>query len=138
MASEQNAGTFALLHRKKHTRQEWLRKFQQCGSCCHYCEKPLTIDTATKDHQTPTCRGGSDAIDNIVPACLDCNQRKAWRTEQEFLAVRYSLSTNMRGVGGIGNPKSRPSLDERLNEPGMLKKVIHERERISWAWRHPA
>jgi hypothetical protein len=29
------------------------------------------------------------------------------------------------------------SLEERFNEPGLLKKVVGERERVSWAWRNP-
>jgi 5-methylcytosine-specific restriction endonuclease McrA len=31
-------------------------------------------------------RGGSNAIDNILPACSACNQRKHLLTEAEFRA----------------------------------------------------
>src|ERR1700727_1978988 len=67
-----------------HTRYEWLQKFKECGRKCYYCEVPLAPGFTTKDHLTPLCRGGSDRIDNIVPACKPCNQMKAWRTEDEF------------------------------------------------------
>ena len=125
--------------RRNHTRQEWIAKMASHGLQCHYCECSLTTETVTKDHLTPTCRGGSDLIENIVPACLPCNQKKTWRTEAEFLAVRPFLSTGLGGTSFIKPPApARLSLEERFNEPGLLKRVIGERERVSWAWRNPA
>jgi uncharacterized protein YjhX (UPF0386 family) len=123
---------------RQHTDAQWKKKFNECGRACHYCHKSLTLDEATKDHQTPLCRGGSDKIENIVPACIECNQRKAWRTEEEFLKVLPMLSTKRRN-SLRGNPykKAKTSLEERENEPGLLKKVVTERERTSWAWRNP-
>ena len=41
----------------------------------------------TKDHVIPISRGGSDAIDNIVGACLTCNKRKHRKTGDEFFEV---------------------------------------------------
>jgi 5-methylcytosine-specific restriction endonuclease McrA len=38
------------------------------------------------DHRVPLARGGSNAIDNILPACRSCNQRKALMSEDEFRA----------------------------------------------------
>jgi len=38
------------------------------------------------DHRTPLARGGSNAIDNILPACAPCNLRKSRMTEPEFRA----------------------------------------------------
>lgn len=29
------------------------------------------------DHLTPKSRGGDKSIDNIAPACIECNQKKA-------------------------------------------------------------
>lgn len=121
-----------------HTREEWLAKIRQHGMVCHYCELPLTVENLTKDHLTPICRKGSDKIDNIVPACLPCNQMKAWRTEEEFLEVREFLSTRRTNLRGMPNPKTCLSLEERFDEPGLLRKVKSEREKTSWAWRHPA
>jgi 5-methylcytosine-specific restriction endonuclease McrA len=51
---------------------------------CTYCQTtgvPLEID-----HVVPQSRGGSDRIANLVIACHSCNQRKADRTIEEFLA----------------------------------------------------
>lgn len=119
-----------------HTREEWM-DLLGTSPRCHYCGIALTGTTATKDHLTPTCRGGSDLIGNIVVACLSCNQMKSWRNEEEFRAAMPYLSTRCIRAGGKHKPKTSPSLEERINEPGLLKRLKAERERTSWAWRNP-
>lgn len=44
-------------------------------------EGPLQVD-----HRIPLARGGSNSIDNILPACGRCNRRKHLMTEAEFRA----------------------------------------------------
>lgn len=67
------------------TAQEWLALVEQHGSCCAYCETPS--DRLEADHRVPLCRGGSNLIENILPACITCNRRKHRKTEQEFRAL---------------------------------------------------
>jgi hypothetical protein len=100
---------------------------------CIYCATPLSFNDATKDHLTPTCRGGTDKISNIAPACLSCNQAKGWRTEEEF---RLYISTKHTARARNTYIKPSPALEETINEPGLLKKLTNERERVSWAWRN--
>jgi len=48
---------------------------------CQYCGKrgvPLTID-----HVMPKRRGGKDTWENLVTACIDCNNAKGDRTPEE-------------------------------------------------------
>ena len=45
------------------------------ASACHYCGGPAQ----SRDHVVPRSRGGRNIAENIVPACLPCNQRKADR-----------------------------------------------------------
>lgn len=56
-----------------HSLKEWTCLIDKYNNCCFYCgmHKPLT-----KDHIVPISKGGSDNIDNIVPACVSCNSRK--------------------------------------------------------------
>lgn len=131
--------------KNSHTEQEWQKKFFAMDAKCHYCGKGLSLKEATRDHRTPKCRGGSDRIWNIVPACLPCNQKKGWRTEAEFLRARpvfdqerKALSTNPQPRPAIDKPKPCTLSGEEMNEPGLLKKLTFERERVSWAWRNPA
>jgi 5-methylcytosine-specific restriction endonuclease McrA len=49
-----------------------------CGGRCHYCETPLhPFRTFTVDHVIPRCRGGTNALSNLVGACPSCNGEKA-------------------------------------------------------------
>jgi hypothetical protein len=124
-----------------HSEREWQQKFFGCAMRCFYCNEPLTLKTATRDHRTPLCRGGSDEIWNIVPACLPCNQKKGWRTVNEFLEKRSSIAKHVRRnsqpLAGALKPISRVSLEEKADERGLLKKIVSEREQVSWAWRNP-
>jgi hypothetical protein len=115
---------------------EWEGKFFRLGRCCYFCGNPLTIRSATKEHLTPKSRGGSDELLNIVPACWRCNHLKGTRTAEEFrrdFPKICKLST--------ANPTlttSTPVISyEEKNEPGLLKRLVHEQERASWAWRNP-
>ncbi|HTP79622.1 MAG TPA: HNH endonuclease [Bacteroidota bacterium] len=48
---------------------------------CQYCGKAdLTL---TVDHVIPKARGGSDTWENLVAACVHCNNRKGDRTPHE-------------------------------------------------------
>lgn len=122
-----------------HSDREWQRKFFAMGKCCFYCSAPLTLKTAHKEHKTPRCRGGSNRIQNIVPSCDVCNQTKTWRTDAEFITERERLFAQKSQVSrSIYKPSFSTALEVTNNEPGLLKKVVSERERLSWAWSNPA
>ena len=139
MAEELEPQLFPHISTKRHSRRDWIQKLQECGCKCYYCEEPLTMETATKDHRTPTCREGSDGIENIVPACLRCNQMKSWRTEAEFLRAYPQLAQKWEAIGRIPKPNYVLALEDRIAEPGLLKRIISKRDgmRTSWAWRNP-
>ena len=123
------------LNRKKHSRLAWIKRFLQHGPQCHYCKLRLTLDTAVKEHLIPICRGGADSMENIVPACEDCNDMKAWRTADEFVRDREMLLSR-RTIARTKTPPSATLLSlEEANEPGLLKKLTLERESQSHWWR---
>src|SRR5258708_10520551 len=43
-----------------HTVREWQIKFFAMGAKCYYCETPLLLKDAEREHRTPKCRGGLD------------------------------------------------------------------------------
>ena len=52
------------------------------GRCAYRGEAgPLQVD-----HRIPLSRGGTNAIDNVLPACRTCNTQKGQMTETEFRA----------------------------------------------------
>lgn len=53
---------------------QWAEKLRAHQYTCFYClsnKKKLTMD-----HVDPLSKGGRHHIDNVVPACADCNNRK--------------------------------------------------------------
>ncbi|HWP44631.1 MAG TPA: HNH endonuclease, partial [Blastocatellia bacterium] len=50
---------------------------------CQYCGKRGGAFDLTIDHILPASRGGGNSPDNLVTACLPCNQRKGNRTPEE-------------------------------------------------------
>ncbi len=63
---------------------------------CHWCQTPLTMETATVDHRIALSRGGLHNDNNMVLACGPCNQNKDSRmptydTIQDLLKARGML-----------------------------------------------
>jgi len=124
-----------------HTNRQWLGKFFNCGMRCYYCLKPLSLlpgddqmEIATKDHLTPTSRGGTDYISNIVPACFECNRLKGNMTEAEFRKAFHTAFVSV--CKGVGTADTNMTLEAREERPtNLLRK---ENESVSWAWRNPA
>jgi 5-methylcytosine-specific restriction endonuclease McrA len=115
-----------------HTERQWEGKFFRCGMRCYYCEKPLVLAEATKDHLTPVSRQGLDVISNIVPACIDCNRKKGSMTEAEF---RAGFSTAQKKFTRISKPSSAMNLKDRDEKSEFDLRL--ESESVSWAWKHP-
>ena len=59
------------------TRRNILRRDDHA---CQYCG---STDRLTLDHVYPKSRGGADAWENLVAACVPCNNRKGNRTPDE-------------------------------------------------------
>ena len=71
------------------------------GACC-YCARKLTRSEATYDHVIPRSQGGKTTWDNVVIACIPCNQAKGGRTPEQAKMhlrtrpVRPKVLPNMR------------------------------------------
>ena len=57
---------------------------------CQYCGRAVTRAEATWDHVTPRAQGGRTCWENIVIACVPCNQNKGGRTPEQ---ARMKLRT---------------------------------------------
>lgn len=76
-----------------HTLEELRRKFMLLGDVCFYCGVggDLTID-----HDIPISRGGTDNIENILPACRSCNSSKNAKTAHEFLSKKATKASAIK------------------------------------------
>ncbi len=50
---------------------------------CWYCGEEM--ESPTKEHVVPVCRGGPDSLTNLVMACRPCNERKGRKLPEEWL-----------------------------------------------------
>lgn len=57
-----------------HSPEEWVFLKSLFGGLCVICGKPCA--KLVKDHIRPIFQGGSDAIENLQPACQRCNSQK--------------------------------------------------------------
>lgn len=64
------------------------------NGCCQYCGSKVSRTEFTYDHVTPRKQGGQTTWENIVIACIGCNQRKGGRTPQQ--AQMYPLRTPVK------------------------------------------
>lgn len=61
---------------------------------CQYCWMRVSRSEATYDHVLPRAQGGKTTWDNVVIACVPCNQRKGGRTPEQ--AKMHLRSTPVR------------------------------------------
>jgi 5-methylcytosine-specific restriction endonuclease McrA len=66
-----------------YTTAEWLALVRRYGGVCGYCGEAGPLEP---DHRVALALGGSNWIENIIPACRRCNTRKRTSTEAEFRA----------------------------------------------------
>lgn len=72
-----------------HSVFEWQEKIIQYSGRCAYCGK--IGEALTEDHIIPLSRGGTDFIDNIVPACHPCNSSKHNSLVEEWFIRRPEM-----------------------------------------------
>lgn len=74
-----------------------IRVFQMTGGRCFYCGCKLDLDTYHMDHFVAKAKGGK-VVNNLVPACSDCNIYKGDSTIDEFREkIHECLLGNIKG-----------------------------------------
>ncbi len=68
--------------------------FQRDGHLCLYCGEAFGPKQLSRDHVRPLSMGGPDHWNNVVTACVHCNNRKAGRTPEgagmQLLAIPFT------------------------------------------------
>jgi len=57
--------------------------FQRDACICLYCGEQFSPSDLSRDHVTPFSQGGKDNWNNVVTACIRCNNFKAGRTPEQ-------------------------------------------------------
>jgi 5-methylcytosine-specific restriction endonuclease McrA len=68
---------------KKEVRFSRANIYQRDKYVCQYCGIKYPAEDLTFDHVMPQVQGGQATWENIVTACLSCNNKKGGRTPQE-------------------------------------------------------
>lgn len=71
------------------THDLWAEKLKYFGYACYLCGEDLRNKKIHRDHRIPLCRGGTNYIANIAPACSRCNLQKGTKTEAEFFLWKW-------------------------------------------------
>ena len=70
--------------------------FDKTAGRCHICGARLAFSNFgrhgrrgawERDHSRPRARGGSDGLNNLLPACTSCNRRKQDRSTRSARAL---------------------------------------------------
>ena len=104
------------------------------GGFCFYCEKDLKVSNIWEmDHFYPHRRGGIDSISNLVPACLNCNERKWSKNPVDFILELWTCDENitkfLRGFLIQHRDKSLSYLTNRPYEKGICNYWYETKQR---------
>lgn len=85
--------------RRRESGKQRFRIFVRDGFRCQYCSHKFSPQELTLDHIIPKSRGGSDEPENLVAACVPCNQQKDDNTPDEArMPLRASPSALRFGL----------------------------------------
>ena len=76
------------------------------GGKCQYCGSRVSRDEYTYDHVVPRSQGGQTTWDNVVVACVPCNQRKGGRTPAQAHMVLRSVPVKPKRIPDMGGGMS--------------------------------
>ncbi len=63
---------------------------------CQYCGEKKLAHELTLDHVTPRAQSGHSTPENLVAACVACNNRKGSRTPEQARMPLLTSQTNLR------------------------------------------
>lgn len=79
---------------------------------CQYCQRYFPEQELTLDHVLPVVRGGRKTWENILTACIRCNQKKGHRTPEEAGLKPLSRPLAPKWLPGmVGSLKMRAAPD---------------------------
>ena len=91
--------------------------FDKFDGRCSYCGKGITRKSFQVDHFIPKLSGGTDELENLMPACRSCNGYKSSYTLEWFRANIQSATDVQR---------SSNSMFRLLERYGIVKQVKTE------------
>ena len=107
-------------HLSKQQREEILAK---TDGHCHVCGGEVSMATFQADHMTAHSTGGSDLVDNFLPACAECNNYR-WDYLPEELKWILKIGVFAREQIKLGT-----SAGLIIGEAFIKKEIVREERR---------
>lgn len=91
--------------------------YEKCGGHCAYCGKEIAYRNMQVDHIHPQYKGGSDDINNLLPACRACNFRKGTLSVEQFRREIIDQCNSLFERSFQARMSQDYGLIERVNKP---------------------
>jgi hypothetical protein len=88
----------------------------QWGNWCYYCEGQFEV----VDHRIPVAAGGHHTVQNVVPCCSLCNQKKRWQSDERMIRA-FRQAQNGHGAGGRSGSPTTCCLRVTGNRPQAVR-----------------
>lgn len=73
----------ALRSKRKAIKFSRMNVYSRDDGRCQYCRQRVPLEETTYDHVVPRSKGGQTNWENVVIACMTCNQKKGNKTPEE-------------------------------------------------------
>lgn len=102
------------MSRLRYTEDELNYIYEKTDGYCYYCGKKLSFQNygihGAKgswhvEHKVPVSKGGTDSMNNLVPACIDCNAEKGDRTGRSYKRGWEPATIGGKIVDTLGLPE---------------------------------
>jgi len=80
--------------------------YDKTHGCCHLCHKKLAFANYGKngekgswhiEHSKPKAKGGTDHLNNLLPACIPCNLKKGISHAKKIRKLNYLTRAPLSG-----------------------------------------
>jgi len=89
--------------------------WNKSAGICWYCGKVMNpFEEFSVDHFIPKKRGGTDDLENLVPACRGCNSMKRDRSLEEFRRICSGVRRFSEGQLAVIRMVGAGDFEERL------------------------
>ncbi len=91
--------------------------YKKCCGHCAYCGKEIMYKQMQVDHLVPLRKGGTDSIENYLPACRQCNHYKSTYDIEQFRKELGLIKKRLRNKVYIYNLAVQYGLVSENNIP---------------------
>ena len=97
------------------------RRLLKTRPFCHWCNEPLTQETATLEHIVPLKRGGLDHHNNMTLACKPCNEGRGHDMPELNIHSKDQFAKAFANLDATDEPEAIRNLIDEDQHKEMLQ-----------------